>query len=216
MQVNTVGIPMEHNDKNLPTKSSRTQAQRSEATMRTLIDIATVLFATNGFASTSLDEILQMADMTRGALYHHFENKKALFQAVFEEQEQILTNTVALAAQQHSDAWGAFQAGCAAFLTACLDPKVQQIILIDAPAVLGWTVMREIESRYALALLREGIERAIESGKIRQRPVEPLAQLLLGGLSECAMAIARAEDPAATMQVSRDELARLLTAIASS
>jgi AcrR family transcriptional regulator len=197
-------------------KHSRTQAQRSEATRQIFIDTATQLFAAQGFAATSLDEILQIAGMTRGALYHHFENKKALFQAVFEQQEQVLTNAVAAAAQQQSDTWLAFRAGCTAFLTACLEPGVQQIILIDAPAVLGWEVMREIESRYALTLLRGGLQRAINDGKLRPRSVEPLAHFLLGGLSECAMAIARATDPIATMQEANNELDRLLTAIANS
>jgi AcrR family transcriptional regulator len=192
----------------------RTQADRSENTRNALIEAATTLFASKGYANTSLDDLLQIAGMTRGALYHHFENKKMLFQVVFEHQEQILTNIVAGAAQGHADAWLAFQTGCKAFLTACLEPAIQQIILIDAPAVLGWDVMREIESRYALAMLRRGLEYAIEQGKLRPRPVEPLAQFLLGGLSECAMAIARSNDPAKTLQDALNEVAHLLTTLA--
>ncbi len=68
---------------------------------------------------------------------------------------------------------------------------MQRIILIDAPAVIGWEAMREIESRYALALLEGGLERAMQAGKLSRRPVRPLAHLLLGALSESAMAIAR-------------------------
>ncbi|MEW6737460.1 MAG: TetR family transcriptional regulator [Acidobacteriota bacterium] len=207
---------MVKNKRSRNAKHIRTQSERSEATTRALITAATSLFATNGFAGTSLDDILGIAMVTRGALYHHFESKTDLFRAVFEEQEQALSAVIVAAASGARDAWTAFRRGCEAFLTACLDPVVQRIILIDAPAVLGWEVMREIESRYALAMLRSGLERAIAEGKISRRPVEPLAHLLLGALSECAMAIARAPDAKATMQEARRELDRLLTALAKS
>jgi AcrR family transcriptional regulator len=183
--------------------------------MRALVTAAQRLFATRGFAATSLDDVLEAAGIARGGLYHYFASKTELFRAVFEEQEKRLMETVSAATVDTADAWAAFRAGCEAFLDACLDPAVQRIILIDAPSVIGWDAMRAIESRYALALLEQGLERAMQSGRIATRPTRPLAHLLLGALAETAMAIARAPDPAAAMQASKREVTRLLTAIAA-
>jgi AcrR family transcriptional regulator len=195
-------------------KQSRTQQQRSQTTKSALVSAALQLFAARGFARTSTAEVLAKSGVTRGALYHHFKDKAELFAAVFEEQEMLLAAQVASAAHHKRDAWDAFCAGCEAFLVACLDPATQRIILMDAPAVMGWEAMRSIEARYALALLRGGLERAIADGKIRRRPVEPLAHFLLGALSESAMAIARAPKPKAAMADVQRELQRLLRALA--
>jgi AcrR family transcriptional regulator len=198
-----------------PHRQRRTQAERSEGTTRALVAAAHRLFAIKGFAATSIEDILAAAGVTRGALYHHFSSKSDVFRAVFEEQEKLLMAAVATATEKKADAWAAFRAGCEAFLDACLDPAVQRIILIDAPSVIGWDAMREIESRYALALLEGGLEQAMRAGKITKRPTRPLAHLLLGALSESAMAIARAADPAATMHAAKREVARLLVALAA-
>lgn len=193
----------------------RTQAERTETTTRTLVAAAHRLFATRGFAATPIEDVLKAAGIARGGLYHHFASKTELFRAVFEEQEKRLMAAVSDATADKHDAWAALRAGCEAFLDACLDPAVQRIVLIDAPSVIGWEAMREIESRYALALLEGGLERAMQAGKLAKRPTRPLAHFLLGALSESAMAIARAPDPAATMQASKRELTRLLTALAA-
>jgi AcrR family transcriptional regulator len=199
-----------------PAKATRTQAERSETTTRALVEAARRLFATRGFAATSIDDILKEVGITRGALYHHFATKTELFRVVFEEQEKLLMTAVAKATARKEDPWAAFRAGCEAFLEACLDPDTQRIILIDATSVIGWDAMREIESRYALALLEGGLERAMAAGKLARRPARPLAHLLLGALSESAMAIARSADPTATMKAARLEITRLLTALAAS
>ncbi|MEO8753722.1 MAG: helix-turn-helix domain-containing protein [Casimicrobiaceae bacterium] len=198
-----------------PPPRRRTQAERSETTTRALVSAAHRLFATRGFAATPIEDILAAAGIARGGLYHHFASKTELFRAVFEEQEKLLMAAVGTATDGRQDAWGAFRVGCDAFLDACLDPAVQRIILMDAPSVIGWEAMREIESRYALALLEGGLERAMRAGKLSKRPVRPLAHLLLGALSESAMAIARAPRPAAAMQASKREIARLLAALAA-
>jgi AcrR family transcriptional regulator len=193
----------------------RTQAERTETTTRALVTAAHRLFATRGFAATPIEDVLEAAGIARGGLYHHFASKTDLFRAVFEEQEKLLMAAVASATADKHDAWAAFRAGCEAFLEGCLDPAVQRIILIDAPSVIGWEAMREIESRYALALLEGGLERAMQAGRLARRPVRPLAHLLLGALSESAMAIARAPDPTAAMRASKREIGRLLTALAA-
>jgi AcrR family transcriptional regulator len=196
-----------------PRRRARTQEQRSQATTRALVSAAGALFATQGFATTSLDQILRRARVTRGALYHHFDSKTALFRAVVEEQEQALAAAIAEAARGQADAWRAFRAGCRAFLDACLDPKLQRLLLLDGPSVLGWDGMRELEGRYTFALIRGGLERAMAEGQLGQRPVEPLTHLLLGALSQCAMAIARSPHPAAAVREAQLEVDRLLAAL---
>jgi AcrR family transcriptional regulator len=179
------------------------------------VESARRLFAARGFAATSLEDILQAVGMTRGALYHHFEGKAALFREVYEAQEHLLMQKVAAAAERERQPWAAVRAGCEAFLDACVDHGTQQIILIDAPGVLGWEVMREIKSRHAMSLIREGLQASIQAGQLRRRPVDPLAHMLLGALSESAMAIARAQDPTAMAAAARKEIRHLLQALAA-
>jgi AcrR family transcriptional regulator len=173
-------------------------------------------FAAGGFAGTAIDDILADVGMTRGALYHHFASKAELFRAVFEEQERRLTAVVAAGAAASSgrSPWAAFRAGCEAFLEGCLDPQTQRIVLIDGAAVLGWEAVREIESRYVVKLLSEGLARSVEAGALTRRPIEPLADILIGALAECARSIARAPEPRVTAREARRELDRLLRALA--
>jgi AcrR family transcriptional regulator len=180
----------------------RTQRERSETTRGGLLDSARRLFAADGYAATNLDEVVGAAGVTKGALYHHFGGKRDLFRAVFEREQERLVAQVLEAATRESDPWVAFYEGCRAFLEAVLDPEVQRLVLLDAPSALGWDAMREIESRYSLALIRRGLEQAVAEGRLRKRPVEPLARMLFGGLCEAAMLVARSSDgPAATRQV---------------
>src|SRR5262245_42317013 len=123
-----------------------TQEERSETTRAKLLGAAWKLFATRGYAATSIDDIAARAALTKGAFYHHFDDKQSIFRAVFEEAERRLTEAAAAGAQG-PDAWRRFRAGCHAFLEASMDPGVQQIVLRDGPAVLGWETWREIETR---------------------------------------------------------------------
>jgi AcrR family transcriptional regulator len=196
-------------------KKRRTQEERSGQTTQALLAAATRLFAEQGYAGTSIEDINGAAGLTRGAIYHHYSGKAQLFRAVFEAREAELTAAIAAAAMQKKDAWKSFQAGCEAFLQACLEPAVQQIILKDGPAVLGWEVIREIEARYSMAMIRQGIELAMREGRLARRPAEPLAHLLHGALAECARSIARSPEPEATFRDARAEMNRLLQALAA-
>jgi AcrR family transcriptional regulator len=172
------------------------QAERSEATRKALVDVARRLFAKRGYADVGTEEIVRRAGVTRGALYHHFSGKEDLFRAVAEQVEEEITRTSAEAALAHEDPWEQQRAGWEAFLDACLDPAVQRIILLDAPSILGPKVWREIASRYGLALVQFGLQSLIDAGLIEKQPVDPLAHLVIGALSEAAMVIAQAEDTA--------------------
>jgi AcrR family transcriptional regulator len=172
------------------------------------------LFAERGFAAVSLSDITVAAGVTRGGLYHHFQSKSDLFRAVFEAQEEALTERVAGVAAGQSSAWSALKAGCAAFLDACLDPAIQRIVLIEAPAVIGWEAMREIEARYIFRLLEQGLKAAMAEGALKTRPVTPLSSFLIGALAEMAMTIARSPDPSAATVEAKAELLGWLDALA--
>lgn len=175
-------------------RTSRTQAERSEATRGALIQTARRLFADRGYSEVGTEEIVRAAGVTRGALYHHFDGKAGLFLAVFEQLESELATRFAEEALAVPDAWEAMVAGLEMFLDICREPEVRQIALIDAPAVLGWAAWREVESRYSLGLIRVGLENLIEAGVTRPQPIEPLAHAIMGMLTEAGLYVANAAD----------------------
>jgi len=188
----------------------RRQAERSEATRGALLAAARRLFTDRGFADSATEEIVREAGVTRGALYHHFRGKEELFRAVFEQIEVELAERSARAVGESGDLREGLRAGCAAFLDACLEPDVQRIALLDGPAVLGWDTLRAIEERYVLGLVVAGIEGAIAEGIIETQPAQPLAQMLLGALTEGAMLIARSENVRKTRAEVGEIVERLL------
>jgi AcrR family transcriptional regulator len=182
-----------------------TQQERTEATTAGLVSAARELFAAKGYADTLLDEIVAVAGVTKGALYHHFDGKRELFEAVFEGEQRRLSGVAREASRRRRDFWTAFEEGCRAYLEASLEPGVQRITLLDGPAVLGWERLRELEDQHAVAQMRAGLERAVAEGVIARRPVEPLVQMLNGAICEAAMLVARSDNQrAATRQVLRE------------
>lgn len=178
-------------------RQRRTQAERSESTQRQLLSTARRLFTEHGYQATSTEQLVREAGVSRGALYHHYDGKRALFQAVFEQIEHEIHQRVldALAAEGPSEEY--WRVGLAAFLDCCLEPAAQRIVLLDAPSVLGWETWREIDSRHFLGLVVELLRRGMDSGQFIRQPVEPIAHLLMGALTEAALAIARSPDPTA-------------------
>jgi AcrR family transcriptional regulator len=177
------------------------QAERSEATRSRLIDVALGLFAERGYADVGTEEIVRRAEVTRGALYHHFDGKQDLFRAVHEALEESIAEEIgakiAAEAEAGTDARAVLELGARAFLDACERPEIARIALIEAPAVLGWSEWREIDERYGLGLISAALELGMDSGLIGRRPVKPLAHLLLGAMGEAGMVIANSKDPAA-------------------
>jgi AcrR family transcriptional regulator len=170
------------------------KAQRSEATRAALVAAARELFAERGYSGVGTEEIVRRAGVTRGALYHHFSDKTDLLRAALHELNRELAEASATAALKQKDQWRQILAAVDAFLDACTDPAVQQIVMIDAPSVLGWEEWREIDMEYGLGLVKASLEQAMETGLIARQPVDPLAHLVVGALDEAAMYIARASD----------------------
>jgi AcrR family transcriptional regulator len=185
------------------------QAERSEATRRRILDAGRDLFSERGWAATTIDEIVRAAGVTKGALYHHFRDKTDVLRAVYEEQEQRSIDGLLAIGAGHDDPLDALRAGCRAFLTACLDPTFRRIALVEAPAALGWEEWRAIDARYGFGLLRAGVEVSMRAGRMRRMALDDVAHLLLAALSEAALLLGRAEDPAASL----DELAEAFEAL---
>src|SRR5262245_34368391 len=134
-----------------PSSPGRREAE-ARATREALIEAALALFTERGYAGVGTEEIVARAKVTRGALYHHFEDKRDLFRAVFERVEGDLMERIGATMEGAQDPWDLMVRGMRAFLDACEEPAVKQIALLDAPAVLGWEEWREIDNRHGLGL----------------------------------------------------------------
>ena len=177
-----------------------TKAEQSDATRQALVRVARRLFAQHGFAETSTEAVVQAAGVTRGALYHQFRDKTALFEAVYEDVERDLVARVAAAVDGIDDPITVLRRGAEVFLDACLDADVTRVVLLEGPAVLGWAKWREIDQAYGLGLVRASLEMAAAAGALRDLPLEPLAHVLMGGLVEGSLYLANADDKAAARE----------------
>jgi AcrR family transcriptional regulator len=170
----------------------------ARATRDALIDSALQLFTRRGYSAVGTEEIVARAKVTRGALYHHFEDKRDLFRAVFERVEGDLMDRIGASMEATDDPWELMLAGMRSFLDACEEPAVKQISLTDAPSVLGWQEWREIDNRHGLGLTRVALQGAVDAGVMRPIPVEAMAHLFVAALSEAAFVIAHADHPRKT------------------
>src|SRR5579884_1132139 len=194
-----------------PPGRPRTKAAQREATTKALLGAARELFAERGYAAVGTEEIVQRAGVTRGALYHHFRGgKEELFRAVLVQVSAETVRRVAQAAGSTEDPWEELVRGSEAFLDACSTPEVQRIVLLDAPAVLGWDVRRAIDADYGLRLLEGALQRAIDDGRMLPGSASAMAHVLAGALDEAAMVVARAEDPGAARAEMSRTIRRLL------
>ena len=182
--------------RNIEAGERRTQAERTEATRAALITAARPLFAERGYAGVGTEEIARAAGVTRGALYHHFDGKLELFEAVYEQIEIELAERIAAGALggDVTSPLAAMRVGAEMFLLASTEPETQRIVLLDGPSVLGWDRWREIAGEHGLGLIEATLAAAIEAGEIDSQPVRPLAHVLMGALDEAAMLVARADD----------------------
>jgi AcrR family transcriptional regulator len=192
----------------------RTQEERRAVTRRALLGAARELFAEGGYHATAAGEVVGRAGLTRGAMYHHFEDKRDLFRAVVEEVEvevdEIVHAEAGRVLEETSSQWEAFRAGHRAYLDVCLRPDVRRILLLDGPAVLGWEEWHEIDAAHAVRPIQAGLESMMESGMMERGSTGPLAHLLHGAVLEAALCVAVAEDPASARDEVWDGLERLL------
>jgi AcrR family transcriptional regulator len=190
-----------------------TRVEQGQATRAALIQVATELFAAHGYEATAIPAILQAAGVSRGALYHHFESKEALFEAVLESVEADVMARASRAAAAARDPLEGLRRGCAAYLALCREPKVRQISLIDAPAVVGWQRWREIDEQHAFGIVKGAIAAIAADGRVRPGLVDVVAHMVLASLVEVALLVARADEGRLSIRRGQEAIDELLTAL---
>ncbi|MGH3321030.1 MAG: TetR/AcrR family transcriptional regulator [Streptosporangiaceae bacterium] len=198
--------------------SPRRRDQHVADTREALVAAARELFAERGYAATGTEEIVARAQVTRGALYHHFRDKADLFRAVMERiarevAEQLIDRELRRAADGPGDAWEQLRNGCQAFLDACMRSDFQRIVLVDGPAVLGHEAWDALVEEFGYSLLADWLRKAIEEGRIDPLPVPPLTRLLAALISEASLYTARGDDPARARREAGEVLDRLLAGL---
>jgi AcrR family transcriptional regulator len=196
----------------MPTEANR-KVEQGRQTRERLIATATRLFADHGYEATSIEAVLDEAGVSRGALYHHFANKEALFEAVLEAMESRIQESIVAEAIGSSDPVEALRVACRAWVRLAGDPTIRRIAIIDAPAVVGWQKWREIDGRHNFGTLRATLEAIAATGRIPRDSVDLFAHLLLAALLEAALVIAHSEAPVAGHQeaVLDDFITRLIS-----
>jgi len=185
-------------------RSVETRRQRySEATRHSLVDVAERLFTAHGYSATSLDAIVAGADVTKGALYHHFSGKQAIFEAAFERVQSRATTAIVDATESRTDPWDKAQAGLRAFLGAVQEPGYRQVVVQDGPSVLGHERYREQEERSTYALVG-GIVRSalsaqdlpVDGAGLDEAMLDTFTRIFFGAVSAAGGSVAVSDDPA--------------------
>lgn len=190
--------------------------EQGHATRAALVGVATALFAEHGYAATSIPAVLEKAGVSRGALYHHFDSKEALFEAVLESVERkVVAKTARAASTARRDPLEALRKGCAAYLAMCRDPMVRQISLTDAPAVVGWERWREIGDRHAFGTVKAAVALVAADGRVKPDLVDVIAHMILASLVEVALLVARADEGRLAIRRGQEAIDELLTSLLS-
>jgi AcrR family transcriptional regulator len=167
----------------------------SASTKRALVDVASELFTEQGYAGTSLDEIVAGARVTKGALYHHFSGKQALFEAVFENVEEQASRSIRRAVKGHKDPWEKARAGLRAFLEVCQEPAYRRVVIAEGPAVLGYERYREQEERSTFGIVQDIVAAVLRTYELEQSMVETFSRVFFGAMSAAGSAVTTADDP---------------------
>jgi AcrR family transcriptional regulator len=179
--------------------STDLRIERGKATRDRLIEAGRELFGERGYDGTSIEAVLEATGVKRGALYHHFESKQALFDAVLDRVVSDIASAVSDEARAQSDPVESLRAGCSAWLRMAVDPAVQRIVLLDPPGVVGWTRWRELDEQHTLGGLRRNLELIATAGRLPPGDVDLLAHMVLASVNEAALLIARADDREAAL-----------------
>ncbi|MCF2129488.1 TetR/AcrR family transcriptional regulator [Strepomyces sp. STD 3.1] len=178
----------------------------AENTRRALLDTGLRLFTERDFSAVSAEELVRTAGLTRGALYHHFNGKPGLFEAVFEEQERRATERISAAVSSLGDPIERADRAVHAVLDVCTDYTYRHIVLQQGPIALGWPRWRELDQRHLGGVLVGIVEAALAAGRIRPYPAGLIAGAFYGALTELALTIAESDNP----EQARDQAASLV------
>ncbi|WP_109509588.1 TetR/AcrR family transcriptional regulator [Nocardioides speluncae] len=171
--------------------------QYSASTKRALIDVAESLFSNQGYAATSLDAIVAGARVTKGALYHHFSGKQAVFEAVFEKVETSASKRIAKGLKGEKDPWKKAILGLREFLACVQDPAYRRVVIQDGPAVLGYEKFREREQRSSFALVQEIVGSVLNAGgwELDDEMLATFSRIFVGALSSAGESVSTSDDP---------------------
>ncbi|XSG73424.1 TetR/AcrR family transcriptional regulator [Herpetosiphon llansteffanensis] len=197
----------------MPTKRPTTKPEQRAATIAKLIAVARAQFAEHGYAHAATEQIVQLAGVTRGALYHYFDSKEGLFRAVVSEIQGDLAQRIISATESISDPWQQLLVGCRAFLSASLDRDIQRIGLLDGPAILGWEAWRKLDAENSMRLLESSIQQLAANGIIAPASVTAATHLLSGAMNEAVLWIAQAAEPQQALDATIAVLEQLLTGL---
>jgi AcrR family transcriptional regulator len=171
-----------------------TKAEQTLRTRRAILVRARHLFATKGYAATGTEEIISELGITRGALYHQFNDKLGVFQAVIAEAYGEITGYIRSKIQPLDNNWEQLVIGCQAFLEIAQQEELRRLVFIEAPAVLAADTLVEFD-QYGFRLLHEAIQIAVKEGKLNTIDAEGFAHLVNGSLNELAAWVAQSNDP---------------------
>ncbi|MER7453188.1 TetR/AcrR family transcriptional regulator [Nocardia beijingensis] len=180
-----------------------------ENTRQTLLETGARLFAEREYTDLSAEELVRAAGLTRGALYHHFDGKKGLFEAVIDDLEQQAAQRVRAAIDSSTDPVERVDRAMETFLDICTEPAYRHIVLLQGPIALGWRRWREVDQRHLSGLVVEGAQRLLDAGRIQPHPPELIASAFYGALTEMSLIIAESDD-LALGRARAAELARAL------
>jgi AcrR family transcriptional regulator len=189
---------------------ARATKEQSALTAARILDTALEAFAENGYPFVGLEMVAAAAGVTRGAVYHHFNSKAGLFRAVHAEAQRRVGQAVDDATAVVTDPWEALEVGCRAFLEASVRPDIRQIMLIDAPAVLGWDVWRVHDADNSGRLLLAALTELDEAGVLEVVSVPAAHALLTGAMNEAALWIASADFPDRALDDAAQTLRRMM------
>jgi AcrR family transcriptional regulator len=184
-----------------------------EQTRDALLTAAERLFVTRGYASTSIDAVATDARFTKGAVYRHFSDKRALFTAVFERVEIDTMSTMTGHLLDGEVSWATAADALSNYLDACTDRRFRRIVLEEAPAVLGWQIWRQLDQQYTGAVLRQILLGLMDAGEIPHQPVDLAARLCCATVGEGALAIAQSDSPQETKNQILFVLARMFAGL---
>ena len=193
-----------------PPISMSKRAARGRATREQLIEVATRLFAERGYEDTSIEAVLAAAGVSRGALYHHFAGKDALFEAVYGSVDDRINAHLLAAISGVQDPVEVLRLGALTWIDLAGDPVIQRIILTDGPAVLGWERWRTMNEQGAYGQAKALLQVVADAGRLRQDLVGAFAHMILAAIDEMAIVIARADDPEAAMAEGRVAVEELI------
>ncbi len=190
--------------------ASGKRAAQGRATRGQLIEVATRLFAEHGYEGTSIEAVLSAAGVSRGALYHHFAGKEALFEAVVSAVSEQVTVKLAETVQGCADPLDAMRTAALAWIDLAADPVIQRVVLVDAPSVLGWDRWRAMDDGRTLGAMRVMLQAISDSGRLPAELVGPFSHMILAALDEIVLVIARAPDSKAAVAEGRMAVQALL------